>query len=229
MINWQDKGYLLNINKYNENSAIADFFTKNHGKVSGIIFGSTSKKNKSYLIVGNKLHLNFSAKSLNVMGNFKIEIDKINTPFYFDDRIKLLLVIYSMQITRILTVENQSNIDIYKIISKFFFILKSDKFIQEFIFWELNLFKLLGYEINFLEYVDKKIINGKIKYYLKNNLKAVPNFLIEKNLNNVNKSEIISALSISRDFLNKSILNDGNLSIPNSRDDLVSLLNSTNL
>ena len=41
---WQDKGYLLSINKYNENSAIAEFFTKNNGKVSGIIFGHHQKK-----------------------------------------------------------------------------------------------------------------------------------------------------------------------------------------
>ena len=46
---WQDKGYLLSINKYNENSAIADFFTENNGKVSGVIFGATSKKIKNYL------------------------------------------------------------------------------------------------------------------------------------------------------------------------------------
>ena len=41
-MNWQDKGYLLSLNKYNENSSIAEFFTKNNGKVVGVIFGSTS-------------------------------------------------------------------------------------------------------------------------------------------------------------------------------------------
>ena len=38
---WQDRGYLLRKNKYNENSIIADFYTKDHGKISGIIFGAT--------------------------------------------------------------------------------------------------------------------------------------------------------------------------------------------
>ena len=37
---WQDKGYLLTLNKYNENSAIAEFFTENNGKISGVIFGA---------------------------------------------------------------------------------------------------------------------------------------------------------------------------------------------
>ena len=43
---WQDKGYLLTLNKYNENSAIVEFFTENYGKISGIIFGANSKKLK---------------------------------------------------------------------------------------------------------------------------------------------------------------------------------------
>ena len=47
-MNWQDKGYLLSISKYSENSAIVNLLTKDHGKVSGIIFGATSRKNKSY-------------------------------------------------------------------------------------------------------------------------------------------------------------------------------------
>ena len=40
----QDIGYLLSINKFNENSSICEFYTENNGKVTGIIFGSTSKK-----------------------------------------------------------------------------------------------------------------------------------------------------------------------------------------
>ena len=50
---WDDKGYLLSKFKYNENSAIVDFYTSLHGKVSGIIFGATSKKIKGYIQLGN--------------------------------------------------------------------------------------------------------------------------------------------------------------------------------
>ena len=57
-MNWQDKGYLLSLNKYNENSSIAEFYTENNGKIVGVIFGSTSKKIKNYLLIGNKFHIN---------------------------------------------------------------------------------------------------------------------------------------------------------------------------
>jgi len=43
---WQDKGFLLSNSKYNENSSIAEFYTKNKGKVVGVIFGASSKRLK---------------------------------------------------------------------------------------------------------------------------------------------------------------------------------------
>ena len=45
-------------NKYKEKSIIAEVFTEKHGKISGIIFGGTSKKIKNYLQVGNKIYVN---------------------------------------------------------------------------------------------------------------------------------------------------------------------------
>ena len=36
---WDDTGFLLSKNRYNENSLISEMYTKNHGKISGIIFG----------------------------------------------------------------------------------------------------------------------------------------------------------------------------------------------
>ena len=51
---WDDYGYLLSKNKFSENSVIAEIFTENHGKVSGIIYGASSKKIRNYLQIGNK-------------------------------------------------------------------------------------------------------------------------------------------------------------------------------
>ena len=106
---WQDKGYLLSINKYNENSAIAEFFTENNGKVSGVIFGATSKKIKNYLLMGNKFHLNFNFKQDSKLGYFKIEIDKATTPNYLENKKKLFCIIYTMNLIKTLTVDNETN------------------------------------------------------------------------------------------------------------------------
>ena len=53
---WSDKGFLLSKYKFQENSIIANFYTMNHGKCSGIIYGATSKKLKTiYKMVMNYL------------------------------------------------------------------------------------------------------------------------------------------------------------------------------
>ena len=46
-MNWIDEGFLINKNRYSENSLIAEIYTKDRGKMSGIIFGGTSKKIKN--------------------------------------------------------------------------------------------------------------------------------------------------------------------------------------
>ena len=61
-MNWQDTGFLLSKNKYSENNSIAEFYTKNHGKVTGVIYGSTSKKIKNYLLTVSYTHLTLPTK-----------------------------------------------------------------------------------------------------------------------------------------------------------------------
>ena len=217
-MNWQDKGFLLSNNKYNENSSIVEFFTKDHGKISGILFGSTSKKIKSYLLIGNKFHLNYSSKNENSTGSFKLEIDKVNTALHLNNKLKLSCIIYSIQIIKILTVENQSNMKIYELIENLYKILDDDNWLKRFVIWELNFFKLIGYEISFLDYAEKVTKNNKIFYVSKNdNSKIIPNFLVNNKDLVQNNEEIVNALSITGDFLKKSILNDNDYSLPNSR------------
>ena len=215
---WQDKGFLLSSNKYNENSSIVEFFTKDHGKISGILFGSTSKKIKSYLLIGNKFHLNYSSKNENSTGSFKVEIDKVNTALYLDNKLKLSCIIYSIQIIKILTVENQSNVKIFELIENLYKILDDDNWLKRFVIWELDFFKLIGYEISFLDHVEKVTKNNKTFYVSKNdNSKIIPNFLVNNHDSVQNNQEIVNALSITGDFLKKSILNDNDYSLPNSR------------
>ena len=104
---WDDTGYLVFKNKYNENSLITEVFTKEHGKVSGIIFGGTSKKIKNYLQIGNKIYVNFNSKTENRIGYFKVEINQALSPYYFDDQKKLSCISSAMNLIKLLTAEAQ--------------------------------------------------------------------------------------------------------------------------
>ena len=216
---WDDVGFLLSKNRYNENSLIAELYTKNHGKVTGIIFGGTSKKIKNYLQIGNNLHINFNSKSENRIGYFKIEIQQAFSPYYFDNQKKLSCISSAMHLIRILTAESQKNENIYNLMENFYILLNKNDWIKNYIFWELELFKLLGYDLVFENLVDKKIIDNKIEYISKSSIdkKIVPRFLLEKSINSEDLSTLLDGLKLVGDYLEKSILKPNNLSQPISR------------
>ena len=225
-MNWKDTGYLLSKNQYNENSVIAEIFTKKHGKISGIIFGASSKKAKNYLQVGNKLHLNFSSKNDSRLGYIKVEIDKVLTPFYFDNNEKLACIVSAINLIKLLTVESQENINIYILINNLFLLLKKIDWLKDFVFWELQLLKLIGYDLELKNIVDVEIVNGQKQFFVQRNneKKLIPNFLIETESNKIDKKSVIDGLKLVGNYIDKSILKPNNISYPVSRIDFVKMM-----
>ena len=216
---WDDSGFLLSKTRYNENSIIAEIFTENFGKISGIIFGGTSKKIKNYLQIGNKLCVNYNSKNENRIGYFKIEIQEALSPLYFDNHQKLSCICSAMHLVKILNAESQKNLKIYSLLENFFLLLQDDNWIKNYIYWELKLFKALGYDIDFRNLVDEKIVGNKKKYISKSfkEKKIIPNFLIDKNQSFDDLETLLSGLKLISDYLDKSILKPNNLNQPISR------------
>ena len=223
---WDDKGFLLSKNKYNENSLIVEIFTTDHGKSSGLIFGGTSKKIKNYLQIGNKIHVTFNSKSENRVGYFKVEILEACSPYFFDHRQKLSCITSAMHLIKILTAESQKNPLIYNLIENFFILLKNKDWIKDYIFWELELLKTLGYDLQFKDLVEKKIIDKKLQYVSKSTVekKIIPNFLVDKNESSESLENLLSGLKLVGDYLDKTILKPNSLSQPISRLDFISTL-----
>ena len=223
---WDDKGFLLSKFKYSENSVIADFFTTEHGKSSGIIFGASSKRIKGYLQIGNKFQLNYQSKNENKIGSFKVEIIKAETPLFFNDRSKLHCISSSMSMVKLLTAENQKNPEIFNLIEKFFMLIKKDNWLMEYIIWELELLKLSGYDLNLSKIVKKTIENNKSKYFVESQTekKIVPNFLVENNNEVADKNDLIRGIQIVTSYIDKNILQPNNLNHPLQRVDFINTL-----
>ena len=219
IMTWDDEGFLISKNKYSENSLIVEIFTKNYGKVSGIIFGGTSRKIKNYLQLGNQLYVNYSSKTENKIGNFKIEILKAYTPVFFDNYRKLLCIFSAFQLIKILTAESQKNLKIYSLIKNFYTFLEKENWIKNYIFWELEFFKVIGYDLELKNLVKKELVNNEVKYFVKSTKenKIVPNFLIDNNQDFLNEEILIDGLRLVGDYLEKSILKPNNINYPLNR------------
>ena len=218
-MNWIDEGFLISKNRYSENSLIAEIYTKDRGKISGIIFGGTSKKIKNYLQIGNRLHVNYSSKSDNRIGYFKVEILNAYSPLYFDHKQKLSCITSAINLIKILTADSQSNIKVYQIIENLFLILNDKDWLKKYIFWELDLLKVIGYDLELENLVEKDIVEDKTIYYAISSTekKYVPNFLIEKDVEVNDLKVLLSGLKLVGDYLDKTILKPNNLNYPSSR------------
>ena len=225
-MNWDDVGFLVSKNRYNENSLITEIFTKDHGKMSGIIFGGTSKKIKNYLQVGNLLYTTYNSKTVNRIGYFKIEIFKAFSPIYFDDPQKLNCISSAMSLIKILTADSQSNEKVYKLINDFYKILSQTDWLKKYVFWELELLSVLGFNLDLKQMVNKEIIDNKTVYVAKSvtEKKIVPNFLIDNDENSNNSKDLLNGLKLVGDFMDKTILKPNNVNYPLSRNQFINSL-----
>ena len=220
---WSDKGFLLSKLAYQENSIIANFYTKKHGKFSGIIYGATSKKVKNYLQNGNELYLEYHSKNDSSLGYFKIEIIKPLTSRFFSEKKKLNCIVSMLELIKILTVDGQENHKIYDLINEFFKILSNEKWEIDYVYWELSLLKFIGFDLNISEYCKFEIIENKKRYFIESTYKKiiVPNFLIENNRENITNKDIFNSLNLISEYLKKNILIPNNINFPFSRDNFI--------
>ena len=222
---WDDIGYLVSKNRYNENSVMVEFYTKDHGKCSGVIFGGTSRKIKNYLQIGNKFYINYNYKIEGKLGYFKVEIFKVYTPFYFNNKKKLLCITSAMNLIKLLTVELQENFKIFDAIEDFFINLNNENWTKKYVFWELKILKYIGYDIDFKKIINSEIIKNEKKYYLKSNTnkKYIPNFLIDKDDKQIDNDSLLKGLNLLGDYMNKNILKPNNINYPNARLEFINL------
>jgi DNA repair protein RecO (recombination protein O) len=120
---------------------------------------------------------------------------------------------------KILTADSQANNKVYDLINNLFLILKDEDWLKRYIFWELELLKLLGYDLELENLVEKDIVENETVYYASSSSekKYVPNFLIEKDLKVDDVKTLLSGLKLVGDYLDKTILKPNNLNYPNSR------------
>ena len=203
---WQDEGFLLSKNNFDENSIIIEAFTLHHGKYNGIVYGGSSRKQKRNFQIGNKILLNWKSKGQNKSGYFNIELIEAISPLFFDDKKKSICILAATSFLKILLPERQINKIIYNSFEKMLNNLKSDNWINLYIHWELALIKQLGFEINLLN------ANNSIK--INNKLFTIPNLLLKNNINNNSSNEIREALIFNKNLLMENLIIPNRLKFP---------------
>ena len=131
-----------------------------------------------------------------------------------------------MNLIKLLTAESQSNLKIYDLIEEFYLILSESEWLKKYIFWELKLLSILGYNLDLNGLVNKKTFENKTLYFAESSKekKIVPNFLIDKDIKVNDLTTLLDGLKLVGDFMDKSVLKPNNINFPISRNQFISSL-----
>jgi len=206
---WNDEGYLISKNIYNENSIIADFLTLNHGKSTGIVYGGTSRKVKNYLQIGNKIFLNYNSKNENRLGYFKTEIIKPISPLFFDDKKRTACILAASSILKLILPDEQINKKIFESYESLIEDLFKSKWIISFIYWEQLLIKELGFDFNLFK--KDEFSNSEIKG------NKIPKLFLNKKNIALSKKDVKEALQFNKNLILSNFFDGNNIKIPKSR------------
>jgi DNA repair protein RecO (recombination protein O) len=218
-MNWQDEGFLLSKIKFRENANIVNVFTNNRGKVSGIVYGGTSRKIRNYLQISNKIFVIYSSKSENRLGYFKTELVEAISPKYFNDKKRTTSLLSISSILNLLLPESQPYKNLYISLDSLLKNLDQDNWINLYISWELTLLKELGFDpfLDQFNFEDDQVSKYK-SIEIDNITYRVPIFLLSKKKINILENEQISmALNFTRTILANKFFFPNNLPFPKSR------------
>ena len=218
-MNWEDECYLLSKRKFRENANIINVFTPKKGRVSGIVYGGNSRKIRNYLQISNKLIVFNNAKNENKLGYFKTELVKPISPNFFNDKKRTSAIISLCSLLNILLPESQPNKKIYNLFEAFIENINLDNWIFLYIFFEINLIKELGFDVNLKQHAkfiekNKFFINIKL-----DNFKyEVPVFLIKESIpDEISENIFKKSLFFTRSLILNKFFLPNNLIFPKSR------------
>ena len=212
-MHWQDEGFLLSKNNFDENSIIIEAFTSRHGKYTGIVYGGSSRKQKRNFQIGNKILFNWRSKNENKSGYFNVELIKPIAPLFFDDKRKSVCILSAASILKILLPERQINEKIYHSFELMLNNLESKNWIKFYIHWELLLIKELGFEINLINMKNStKTTSNSIE--INNKSFRIPTMLFDKIVKKNSNNEIREALIFNKNLLIENFILPNRLKFP---------------
>ena len=209
-----DLGYFIGSKTHLENKKIITVFSLNNGVIRGII---RLRKNTNLVVILDKIKFEWSSKSKENLGY--INFEAIHPSYKLTDSFLISLIkgCVSEICYRFLPVWEKNN-EIFDNISYLSTIFGSNEIfiIKEYVIWEFNFLKNMGYQIDFsrcsvtgmkenIDFISPKTGNAvcyNIGKKYESKLFKVPKFLQETNLK-VSKEECLNALSITGFFMQK--------------------------
>jgi len=230
-MDWTDEGIVLSVRPHGETAAVAELFTRAHGRHLGLVHGGRSRLKRPLLQPGNLLTAKWRARISEQLGNFEIEMKEPYAAQVFDSRLGLSGLECLTTLARLLP-ERDPHPNLFEVTLFVLGYLQDDDIWPAlYARWELALLEDLGFGLDLaacavtgateeLAYVSPRTGRAVSKVAAapyQDKLLALPALFTRAGIKGANRVEVGDALKLTGHFLTRDVLAPRGLTLPDAR------------
>lgn len=235
---WSDEGVVLSVKPHGETAAIAELFTRSHGRHLALVHGGRSRKLRPVLQTGNHVDATWKARLSEQLGHATIELRRGFAAAALDDPLALAGLTSLCAMSRLLP-ERDPHANLYEV-TLFVLGFLDDPSVWPALYvrWELALLAELGFGLDLatcaatggndaLVYVSPRTgraVSASAGEPYKDKLLALPGFLVSSRQAVATGDDIAAGLGLTGYFLESRVLAQRGQEMPETRRRLAEML-----
>lgn len=235
---WSDEGIILSVKPHGETAAVAEIFTRAHGRHLGLVHGGRSRKLRPVLQTGNHVDATWKARLAEHLGHVTVELRKGYAAQAMDDPLALSGLSSLCALARLLP-ERDPHPSLFEVA---LFVLgyldEPEVWPALMVRWEMALLDELGFGLDLsacaatgandnLIYVSPKsgrAVSASAGADYKDRLLRLPPFLTRGRQGAATLADVIDGLELTGHFLETRVLIPREESMPSARTRLRELM-----
>ena len=235
---WTDEGIVLSVRMHGETSAIAEVFTRQHGRALGLVRGGRSRRIRPVLQVGNHVEVTWKARLAEHLGQMTLELRRGYAAEALDNRLELAGLSSMCALLRHLP-ERDPHRNLYEV-TMFVFSFFDDRDVWPALMarWELELLDELGFGLDLtkcaatgatdeLQFVSPRsgcAVSREAGAPYADKLLKLPRFLRGGEDRVADNNDVCDALRMTGYFLARDIMEPRGESLPDARERFIGYL-----
>ncbi len=236
-MDWSDEGIILSAKPLGEANAVAELFTRAHGRHLGLVRGGRSRRMRPLLQPGNLLRVTWRARLSEHLGGFNLELIEAHAARVLDDK-RALAAIGSLSGLARLLPERDPHPELY--VATLHVLRAFDDagaWPPLLVRWELQLLQELGFGLDLSECAATGV-DADLAYVSPRSGRAVsrdagqpycskllklPAFLLD-DAAPAGEGDIVAGFVLTGHFLERDVLEPHGLTMPQARERLIEFL-----
>jgi DNA repair protein RecO (recombination protein O) len=237
-MDWSDEGIILSVRSHGETAAVAELFTRQHGRHLGLVHGGRSRKMRPVLQIGNHVEAVWKALLADHLGHYALELRHAYAAQVMDDAAALAAMASMTALGRLLP-ERDPHPNLFDV-TMFVLSFLDDPAVWPALLvrWEMVLLDELGFGLDLavcaatgktsdLRYVSPRsgrAVSAAAGEPYKDRLLTLPSFLRAGAPGPVTQEDVKAGFALTGRFLETRVLRPREMTMPEARDRLLSYL-----